>query len=640
MSSPQYTSSPPASNPLEGRRRSKFTFKHLNQLSTYSTTTPLRTIAHVDLDAFYAQCEMVRLGVARDQPLAVQQWGALIAINYPSRKFGLTRHITAAEAKKLCPNIVCQHVATWREGDDTWAYHDDAFKNMGTHKVSLDPYRRESKKILATIKESLPPPPLQRVEKAGIDEVFIDMSAQIHSILLERYPELARLPPYDDLTENLPWPSQSTINWEADALVDLEAEELESDDPDWDDICLSIGAEIIRHVRKGVWDALHYTCSGGVARNKMLAKLGSGFNKPNKQTVIRTRAIQKFLNDFKFTKIRNLGGKLGDEIVAAFGTDLVKELCDVPVEQLQKLGDDTGVWLYNTLRGIDSSEVNSRTQVKSMLSAKSFRPSINTFEQGVRWLRIFAADIFSRCVEEGVLENKRKPKTITLHHRQGGTTKSKQALIPQGGLISEELIFDLAKSLLAQIVVDGRAWPCSNLSLSAGGFEDTITGNMGIKGFLVTGGQRPTKEVVDSSEASDSEEEPPTAKRQKIDVDDGIRRFFAHPSEAATSTHNENQATQARFPTETDVLDGIYICKKCSKPILQSDAGEHEDWHFAKNLENELRQEPRPAPVHQVESHAKEKVKEKTKTKRTAGQGHQSTEKVEKGQQRLRFGNG
>jgi DNA polymerase eta len=31
-------------------------------------------IAHVDLDAFYAQCEMVRLGVAKDQPLAVQQW--------------------------------------------------------------------------------------------------------------------------------------------------------------------------------------------------------------------------------------------------------------------------------------------------------------------------------------------------------------------------------------------------------------------------------------------------------------------------------------------------------------------------------------------------------------------------------------
>lgn len=43
-------------------------------MATYSTSTPLRVIAHIDLDAFYSQCEMVRLGVDEDQPLAVQQW--------------------------------------------------------------------------------------------------------------------------------------------------------------------------------------------------------------------------------------------------------------------------------------------------------------------------------------------------------------------------------------------------------------------------------------------------------------------------------------------------------------------------------------------------------------------------------------
>jgi DNA polymerase eta len=67
-----------ASSPLFAgdtrRRKSRFTFKHLSQLALSSVTCPLRVIAHVDLDAFYAQCEMVRLGVAEDQPLAVQQW--------------------------------------------------------------------------------------------------------------------------------------------------------------------------------------------------------------------------------------------------------------------------------------------------------------------------------------------------------------------------------------------------------------------------------------------------------------------------------------------------------------------------------------------------------------------------------------
>ncbi len=54
------------------RRKSKFTYKHLSQLGTSSASCPLRVIAHIDLDAFYAQCEMVRLNLPEDQPLAVQ----------------------------------------------------------------------------------------------------------------------------------------------------------------------------------------------------------------------------------------------------------------------------------------------------------------------------------------------------------------------------------------------------------------------------------------------------------------------------------------------------------------------------------------------------------------------------------------
>lgn len=201
----------------------------------------------------------------------------------------------------------------------------------------------------------------------------------------------------------------------------------------------------------------------GVASNKMLSKLGSGHKKPNGQTVIRHRAVRQFLSGFKFTKIRNLGGKLGDQIAQTFNTESVSDLLLVPVEQFKsKLGDDTGVWVHNTIRGIDNSEVNSRVQIKSMLSAKSFRPSINSVESAVKWLRIFVSDIFSRLVEEGVLENKRRPRSINLHHRHGGQTRSRQGPIPQGRPIDKELLLDLAKNLLNQIVLEGKVWPCKH----------------------------------------------------------------------------------------------------------------------------------------------------------------------------------
>lgn len=329
MSSPQlYQPSSPLSPVTAHRRKSRFTYKHLSQLSLSSTSCPLRIIAHIDLDAFYAQCEGIRLEIPEDQPLAVQvsinqtcfrpsgednniqpkQWQSLIAINYPARKYGLNRFITISEAKKLCPNLILQHVATWKEGDEKWAYHPDAFAQIATHKVSLDPYRLESRRILACIKDVLPAPPMQRVEKASVDEVFLDLSSQIHSILVERYPEIAGPAPYDDATELLPRPPTTALGWNTDALVDLDSSETEDDDPDWDDIAMLVGSEIVHSIRAAIRERLKYTCSAGIARNKMIAKLGSAHRKPNQQTIIRNRAVQNFLGGFKFTKIRNLGG--------------------------------------------------------------------------------------------------------------------------------------------------------------------------------------------------------------------------------------------------------------------------------------------------------------------------------------------
>lgn len=89
---------------------------------------------------------------------------------------------------------------------------------------------------------------------------FLDLSAQVHSILLERFPELNNPAPYDDPTEKLPMPSITALDWKADALVDLDDTETETDDPDWNDVAILIGSEIVRDVRAAVREHLKYTC--------------------------------------------------------------------------------------------------------------------------------------------------------------------------------------------------------------------------------------------------------------------------------------------------------------------------------------------------------------------------------------------
>lgn len=552
-------------------------------------------------------------------------------------------------------------MATWREGDDKWAYRDDAAANIARDKVSLDYYRLVSRKILALVKEVLPRD-LQKVEKASIDEVFLDLSAQVHSEMLRRFPELSSPPPYDDVTELLPLPSTAALDWQADSLVDLDEEE-EFLDPDWDDVAIFLGSEIVRNVRVEILEKLGYTCSAGVANNKLISKLGSAFKKPNRQTVIRCRATQVFLEGFEITKLRNLGGKLGDQVVSSFNTNTIKGLLDVSLELMKsKLGDDTGVWVHNTIRGIDHSEVNSRTQIKSMLSAKSFRPFINTADQAIKWLVIFAGDIYSRLVEEGVVENKRRPRSINLHHRHAGQTRSRQGPIPQGKPLDEKVIFGLAKDLFAQIVAEGNIWPCSNLSLSVGGFEEGVKGNMGIGAFLVKGEEAASLRLDSPGSREASTGRP--SKKARVD-NDGIQRFFSKKPSTSHGETNEQESPniiyrsrsvspdgagaametggnvqrqdilsdQQMVDEEGQILSPSIVCSRCKVSFVDAlDLQSHEDWHMAKDLQDEERGQSRFVD-HPVPSRSKFQKGSGPPAKQGRGGS-----KLEQGQKTLKFG--
>lgn len=568
--------------------------------------------------------------------------------------------ISAKDAKTKCPDIVLQHVATFREGEGgKWAYRKDAWKNMGTDKVCLDPYRAESRKVLKMIKEKLASwytgisgnqlglgsqSNIQEalVEKASIDEVFVDLSPLVFGVLLQRYPELRGKPNGDDRVAPLPCPPTTALEWDTeDCLVDLDENETEVDDPDWDDIAMLIGAEIVRSVRKAVWNTLNYTCSAGIAKNKMMAKLGSATNKPNKQTIVRNRAIQNFLGGFRFTKIRMLGGKLGDQVSAAFGTEQVSDLLGVSLEQFRaKLNDDTAAWLYGVIRGEDRSEVNPRTQIKSMLSAKSFRPSINNLDQADKWLRIFAADIYGRLVEEGVLEHKRRPKTAALHHRQGAQVKSRQLPIPGSATIDEDLLFDIGKTLLRQVAIYGSAWPCANLSLSVGGFEDGVSKNRAIDGFLLRGDQARNVAPSGLTHTMDELSAEQSAKKRRKFEDNGPGRFFnkqpgvkqVQPANVSECKPDNSQLFGDDLPNDQTELSpwSVYDCPRCGKNIQVDGKDEHNDWHYAKDLEIEEMQAARNSQTSQLSNRA---APPNSRSKPRGGRG-----KSEKGQTRLSFG--
>jgi len=63
----------------------------------------------------------------------------------------------------------------------------------------------------------------------------------------------------------------------------------------------------------------------------------------------------------------NLGGKFGAEVVSVLETDKISDILSIPLSTLRnKLGQEQGMYVYNLARGIDYSEIVTRTQIKSM----------------------------------------------------------------------------------------------------------------------------------------------------------------------------------------------------------------------------------------------------------------------------------
>jgi len=142
LKSTMITSSPRSNKIWKGKQKAgpPQDFDDLDPIITYrhilsnnlGVRDPLRVIALCDSDAFYAACEMVRLGVDSETPLVVLQWDSLIAVNYPARKYGISR-MDKKDALERCPHLVVVHVATYREGEKEPGYWDDVDTN--THKA-------------------------------------------------------------------------------------------------------------------------------------------------------------------------------------------------------------------------------------------------------------------------------------------------------------------------------------------------------------------------------------------------------------------------------------------------------------------------------------------------------------------------
>lgn len=295
-----------------------------------------RSIAHLDMDAFYASVELLRAPELRGLPVVVGGRRALTAAagethprlrdyvgrgvittaTYEARALGVHSGMGLMKAAQLAPDAVLLP-------------------------ADFEAYRHYSQRFKQAVRAIAP-----EVEDRGIDEIYLDLSALN--------------------------PDGSVAGARALAL----------------------------RLQQAVRAATGLSCSLGVAPNKLLAKLCSDLEKPAGITVVTLDDLPTRIGPLPARRINGIGPKaaarleqLGIDTIAQLAA------ADLDLLQ-HHFGERYGLWLQRAARGEDERPVVTRSEPKSLSRETTFErdlhPRSDRQELSARFTRLceqLAADL-------------------------------------------------------------------------------------------------------------------------------------------------------------------------------------------------------------------------------------------------------
>jgi DNA polymerase IV len=133
----------------------------------------------------------------------------------------------------------------------------------------------------------------------------------------------------------------------------------------------ALGMTVARRIKEQIRDVTRLTASAGVAPNKFLAKIASGWRKPDGLTVIAPGRVESFLRDLPVGALWGVGPVTAKRL-DAIGVKKVPELRDADRQLLERTVGSAAAWLMQLAHGIDQREVEPDRPAKSSGSESTY----------------------------------------------------------------------------------------------------------------------------------------------------------------------------------------------------------------------------------------------------------------------------
>ena len=220
----------------------------------------------------------------------------------------------------------------------------------------------------------------------------------------KKCPDLVLLPPHHDLYREY----SRKVNAIYDEYTDLV--EPFGIDESWLDVTHTLhlfggdARALADALRERMKRQLGLTLSVGVSFNKVFAKLGSDYKKPDATTVISRENWNELVWPLPVGDLLYVGGA-ARKLLKQYGITTIGQLAACKPEMLETLMGKMGTQLYDYANGLDRDPVRSRYDtepVKSVGNGTTFPQNLTTREQVHAGIAVLADSVASRLRHAGL----------------------------------------------------------------------------------------------------------------------------------------------------------------------------------------------------------------------------------------------
>ena len=227
-----------------------------------------------------------------------------------------------------------------------------------------------------------------------------------------------------------------------------------------------LAVNVARRLKNEIFEKTKLTASAGVAPNKFLAKIASGWKKPDGLTVIAPERVEKFLQQLPVEALWGVGPVTAKKLHAV-GISKLIQIREIEEEELRKTVGSLAGWLKQLAHGEDDRPVTPDRETKSVSTETTYAEDLSDISRIQTELDQLAAELAETLARKKLLA-----RTVTIKVRYDNFQTVTRSHTAQGATASAKSIALRARTLLERTEAGRR--PVRLLGVGAHGLSEVL----------------------------------------------------------------------------------------------------------------------------------------------------------------------